>query len=179
MKCYLITAFVLLTSLSRADDRGLLDAGEFVEVIPTSAAETKPIQDIPGMERLLDKISIEPSEGSSPASFIVSGRVVSGNTGGPLERIQVCIGLDGGEPRLAALTNVDGEFKFRMWVKEDHRDLEIQVPKDFSGFLYVGVGVSQSLSISTGIPVTPTVISARYRRYGLKRLLELSKVAKQ
>lgn len=181
MKHRILSVFTLLilTCHGWAGDRDLLDAGDFVEMIIAPTVETKPKKDLPGFERLLDRISIEPSQGSSPSSYIVSGRVVSGNTGAPLERIPVLIGSDGVEPRLAGLTNVDGEFKFRLWIKEDHRDSEIQVSSDFSGFLYVG-GSQQILILGP----SPSFSNERlrqtdYRRYPLKRLLEISKARKK
>jgi hypothetical protein len=178
MKHLLMIAVLMLPAICRAGERDLLDAGEFVEVTSKPTFATTPTKDLPGFERLLDRIAIEPSSGSSPSSFVVSGRVVSGNTGGPLERISVFIGSEGGEPRLAGLTNVDGEFKFRLWIKEDHRDLEIQVPKDFSGYLYVG-GAAQTIFIGQSSLPASELIRADYRRYPLKRLRELSKAAKQ
>ena len=178
MKHLLMIAVLMLPAICRAGERDLLDAGEFVEVTSKPTFATTPKKDLPGFERLLDRIAIEPSLGSSPSSFIVSGRVVSGNSGGPLERISVFIGSEGNEPRLAGLTNVDGEFKFRLWIKEDHRDLEIQVPKEFSGYLYVG-GAAQTISIGQSSLPASGLIRADYRRYPLKRLRELSKAAKQ
>ena len=180
MKCLTLLAAVTLTFTvhCRAGDRELVEAGEFVEVTSKPSFESKPKKDTPGFEKLLDRITIEPSSESSPSSFIVSGRVVSGNSGGPLERISVFVGSEGGEPRLAGLTNVDGEFKFRLWIKEDHRDLEIQVPKDFSGYLYVGSSM-QPVFIGQPSLTAPSLIPAEYRRYTLKRLRELSEAPKQ
>ena len=93
MKHRLLVSLVMLSTACWAVDRDLLDAGEFVEISPTPTVETKLKKETPGFERLLERISIEPSQGSWPASFIVSGRVVSGNSGGPLERISVLIGF--------------------------------------------------------------------------------------
>jgi hypothetical protein len=173
MKYHLTLALLMLSVICRAEDRGLLDAGEFVEVTTKPTLEIKLAKDIPGFERLLDRIAIEPL-GGSPASFFVSGRVISGNTGSPVERISILVGQGIGEPRLAGLTNADGEFKFRLWIKEDHRDLEIQVQKDFLGYLYVGTS-RQTLFIGQPGLTGPSVVRTDYRRYALKRLLELSK----
>jgi hypothetical protein len=178
MKHLLMIAILMLSAICRAGDRDLLDAGEFVEITSKPKFETKPKKDLPGFERLLDRITIEPSSGSSLESFIVSGRVVSANTGAPLERISIFVGTEAGEPRLAGLTNVDGEFKFRLWIKEDHRDLEIQVPKDFSGYLYIG-GSGVTFSMGQFSQMTTGLLQADYRRYPLRRLRELSKALKQ
>ena len=178
MKHILIIAALMLTNFCYAEDRELLDIGESVEVVLNPLFETKPQKARPGFQRLLDRITIEPSSGSSPSSFIVSGRVVSDNNGAPLERISIFVGSEGDNPQLAGLTNVDGEFKFRLWVKEDQRDLEIQVPKDFSGYLYIGQS-AQTIIIMQPILTTPALIRSDYLRYSLMRLRELSKTPKQ
>ena len=183
MKHNVIICLLILSSFSRAEDRSLQDVCEYVEATYKHTFEIKPKkEDLHGFEKLLDRITIEPTSGSSPTSFIVSGRVVSGNTGCPLERIPVYVGTEGFEPRQAALTNVDGEFKFRLWIKGDHRDSEIQIPKDFSGYLYLpGLFSSggRDGTIVIGQPCPKSLESkAEYRRYSLKRLLELSKAAK-
>jgi hypothetical protein len=173
----LIIAALSLTNICYAEDRELRDISEFVQVVSKPAFETKPQKARPGFQRLLDRITIEPSD-SSPSSFIVSGRVVSDNNGGPLERIAIFVGSEGDNPQLAGLTNADGEFKFRLWVKEDQRDSEIQVPKDFSGYLYVSESAPITI-VRQPILTAPVLIGADYRRYSLMRLRELSKTPKQ
>jgi hypothetical protein len=138
MNVHFIAAFALFVTVLRAGEQPLTEMGEPVQLIPKPVVETRPSQKRPGFERLLDRFTISPSAGSSPTSFIVAGRVISDNTGSPVERIPIYIGVEGESPKLAAMTNIDGEFKFRLWLKEDHRDLEIQVPPNFAGYLYVG-----------------------------------------
>lgn len=177
MKPTLIIAALTLTKICYAEDRELRDIGEFVQVVSKPAFETKPQKASLGLQRLLDRIMIEPSD-SSPSSFIVSGRVVSDNNGGPLERIAIFVGSEGDNPQLAGLTNADSEFKFRLWVKEDQRDSEIQVPKDFSGYLYIGESATITI-VRQPIVTAPVLIGADYRRYSLMSLRELSKTPKQ
>lgn len=55
---------------------------------------------------------------STPPSVILSGRVVSNNSGGAQERVPLFFGSTLHHPRLAALTNVDGEFRFRVWLRD-------------------------------------------------------------
>lgn len=112
-----------------------------------------------GWERGLDKISIVSSPGSSPPSVIVSGRVLSFNTGTPEERLSVFIGREGEPLRLAGMTNADGEFKFRLRVQDNH-DLGVQIPPDFSSFLYVHQPFVSSGDV--------------YRRYSFLKLREVS-----
>jgi hypothetical protein len=172
--------FALCLTSALAQDQALFDAGEYVQVTTTTAIVTEAAKDIPGLERLLDRISIERSGDTSPASYIVAGRIISGNSASPLERIPILIGLKEKEPVLAGLTNADGEFRFRLWIKEDDRELEIQTTTDFDGFLYVGAGgdspfFGESILLSGG----PRVAIANYRRYPLKRLVELSPIPKK
>ena len=152
----------------RADDRRLIEMGEFVQIVPKPVSEARSQKDQPGFEKLLDRISITPSAGSSPTSFILAGRVVSGNTGAPLERISIYVGAEGESPKLAAMTNVDGEFKFRLWIKEDHRDPEIHVPPSFVGYLYV-----DGRQTTTAYGET-RLVEGFSRRYPLQRLRELA-----
>ena len=53
---------------------------------------------------------------SSPPSFILSGKVVSNNTGGPIEGVAISIRAPGQAPRLAAISDTDGSFRFRVWI---------------------------------------------------------------
>jgi hypothetical protein len=80
---------------------------------------------------------IEPTPGGTPA-FFVSGRVISDNTGIGIERVAVFIGQEDQAPELAAMTNADGDFKFRLYIKVDHLDPKVNIPPNFSGYVYVG-----------------------------------------
>ncbi len=96
----------------------------------------------PGHESILCRFSITPGD-SSPTSYLLSGKVVSDNTGVGVERVALFIGPDGIAPSLAAMTNADGEFKFRLWITEDDRPPKLSLPT-FAGSLYVGGVPSQT-----------------------------------
>lgn len=105
---------------------------------------------------------------SSPKSYIVEGHIKHSNNGAPMERIPIYFGKDKDSiPLLAAMTNCDGNFKFRLWIKEYDRRLHIQTTKDFSGYLYaMGVFVNSALPLSLG---------SYTQRYSLKELKNLGK----
>ena len=103
---------------------------------------------------------------SSPKSFIVEGHIKHSNNGGPLERIPVYFSKDKDSvPRLAAMTNCDGNFKFRLWIEEDERRLHIQTTKDFSGYLYA-MG-------SFEVSALPLSLGSYTQRYSLRELKNL------
>lgn len=102
---------------------------------------------------------------SSPRSFIVEGHIKHSNNGGALERVPIYVGQDKESmPILAAMTNCDGNFKFRLWIKEDERTHQVQTSKDFSGYLYA-MGSFEKLKFQTG---------SYTQRYSLKALKILS-----
>lgn len=134
----LLHAAVLCVSLN-ADDIPVHQLGKSVDLdAKEPAADSRAAVPRPGYERILGRLVIEPTPGSSPPSFFVSGRVISDNTGTGIERVAIFIGQENQAPELAAMTNVDGDFKFRLWIKVDHRTPRVNIPPDFSGFLYVG-----------------------------------------
>jgi hypothetical protein len=53
---------------------------------------------------------------STPPSVILAGKVVDNNAGIAVEFVPIFFGSTLHHPRLAALTNVDGEFRFRVWL---------------------------------------------------------------
>ncbi|HUG69507.1 MAG TPA: hypothetical protein VMM76_17280 [Pirellulaceae bacterium] len=69
------------------------------------------------------------------------------------------------------MTNVDGEFKFRLWIDKDYRNNFMGVPPSFAGHLYVGGQPS----------VTPTgeirLLVGFSRRYPLLELKNVSDAA--
>ncbi len=90
----------------------------------------------PGHESILCSFRISPGNSSS-TSFLLSGKIVSDNTGAGVERVALFVGPDGKAPMLAGMTNADGEFKFRLWIKDGQRNSQLSLPS-FQGFLYVG-----------------------------------------
>lgn len=122
-----------------ADDIPVRELGKSVDVdAKDPAANVKAAVPRPGYEYVLGRLVIEPTPGSSPPSFFVSGRVISDNTGLGSERIAIFIGQEDQAPELAAMTNADGDFKFRLWIKVYDRNPRVNIPPDFSGYLYVG-----------------------------------------
>lgn len=76
-------------------------------------------QEEPVFRNVICNFSVTPIEGlhSSP-SLILAGKVVSNNTGFPQEFVPIFFGSTLHLPRLAALTNANGEFSFRVWVSK-------------------------------------------------------------
>ncbi|MDF1814336.1 MAG: hypothetical protein P1V20_19175 [Verrucomicrobiales bacterium] len=122
---------------------------------------TQHVKDVPGLCKVVSQISFVPSDSSPSKSFIVAGKVVSDNTGAGLERVLVWIGKESSFPVVAAMTNVDGEFKFRLWIDDHDRRLQPAVKTSFEGYLYVGGHLA-------GINTKETQY---VRRYALKELL--------
>lgn len=106
---------------------------------------------------------------SSPKSFIVEGHILGKNTWAPRERIPIYIGHDKESiPTLAAMTNSDGNFKFRLWIKEGDREFgksEIYTTKDFSGYLYAMGSFKKATDFS---------MPSYTQRFSLKLLMELN-----
>lgn len=175
-----VLALTLLTSargVSEDDDPRIPKLGQSVNLdAKDPAANITLALPRPGSEAILCGIKIEPAVGSSPRSYILSGRVKSDNTGIGLERIALFVGGENQAPRLAAMTNSDGDFKFRLWVKQPDRRPTLQVPPDFSGFLYVGGHPSLTyrnrLRLMSGY-------SIRYRLTELAEKVEVKIVAQQ
>lgn len=130
---------VVLLSVVHAEETRLHELGTSVNLdAKAPAANIQNAVPRPGHEQILGRVSIAPTPRSSPPSFFVTGRVISDNTGGGIERVSLFVGREDEAPRLAGMTNADGDFKFRLWITTDDRKSYPQVPPDFSGFLYVG-----------------------------------------
>jgi hypothetical protein len=136
-KC-LVVYLAAIAFLMASDD--LLDSagGEAVVIKRIDGGITTEL----GREMLggavIPRISFTFSPNSSPRSCIVAGKVVSDNTGTGLERVLIRIGEESKAPVVAAMTNVDGEFKFRLWIDEDDYRHELETKEPFAAFLYVG-----------------------------------------
>jgi hypothetical protein len=188
MKCPILTALAFgaatLWAQDRTHDSQVVSATEYVHIILKTEAdpqkgiwvpvtETKPRELSPIGERVLDKIQIEQSPPGSSPSYVVCGRVVSTNTGTPIESAFIYLGPDGFAPKLAAMTNLDGEFKFRLYLNEHREDWDLWHKPDMSSFLYVSGDPtstpSRELRLSEGGAA----------RYSLKRLLEITQAAKK
>ena len=71
--------------------------------------------DEPVFRNVVCDFSITPAS-SSPPSVILAGKVVNNNSGTVEEFVPIFFGSTLHHPRLAALTNVNGEFRFRVWL---------------------------------------------------------------
>jgi len=163
-----ITMFLALglaaSSIAEGDHNLALGSGQAVVIRRVAdGLETKDGTEIQGMRAVISQISFTPSE-SSPRSFVVSGKVVSDNTGTGIERVLIRVGEESVIPAVAGMTNVDGEFKFRLWIDEDDRRPGPEVKQPFGGYLYVGGHVSDlEVKGSSGI-------GSNVRRYKLSQL---------
>lgn len=154
----------------RADEPALRQLGQSVDLKAKAPASTITAAiPRPGYELILNRLKIEPTPGGTPA-FFVSGRVISDNTGIGIERVAIFIGQEDQAPKLAAMTNADGDFKFRLYIKDDQRDPKVSIPPNFSGYLYVGGEPSRiqgdELRLMSGYAV----------RYKMRDLAELNKL---
>ncbi len=126
MHNYLITAAtVLMSSLWISPDR--LDPN-----ISSTSADIKIDKTVqivrvikPQFSAVICNFSVTPGQ-SSPPSVILAGKVVSDNSGGAEEFVSVFFGSTLHLPRLAALTNVAGEFRFRVWLLDKPYDKRIE-----------------------------------------------------
>jgi hypothetical protein len=132
-----IASCFVLSGVLFAQDVHLHKLGQSVDLDARApSVDVTPAVPRPGHESILSRFKIAPGH-SSPTSHLLSGKIVSDNTGAGVERVALYIGADGKAPSLAAMTNADGEFKFRLWIKKDGRSSNLSVPS-FDGFLYVG-----------------------------------------
>ncbi len=132
-----IALSLLSSSALIGQDIALSKLGQSVELDARAPdVNVAPAIPRPGHESVLCRFGISPESGS-PTSYVLSGKIVSDNTGVGLERVALFVGMDGKAPSLAAMTNMDGEFKFRLWIKDNDRSSKLSV-SDTSGFLYVG-----------------------------------------
>lgn len=102
---------------------------------------------------ILDQIRIEPGGIASEIlgltgreTFIVSGRIVSDNSGMPVQGVAVSIRAPGGGGYLAALSNTDGEVRFSVRIEDvaprpgswDPSYSELYLPSISEGDLLLG-----------------------------------------
>lgn len=112
----------------------------------------------------LEKTKFEEST-STPRAIVVSGRVISHVAGADKENIAIYVNSPLHAPRLAALTNSDGDFKFRLFLTDVDYYPHPRVRESLEGDL---------LLVRTGGLVPPTLHSGSAVRY---RLTELKKFA--
>ena len=85
----------------------------------------------------LVQFSVSAMEGSSPQCYIVYGKVTDSNAGASWERCEILFSSPTHSLRLAGLTDARGEFRFRLWLKEDQRITPLQTPRLEDGVVYV------------------------------------------
>lgn len=115
---YLIVLFVLVTTVQGAhsDDLGHRPTGIRSYVKIGKVLEVTSLK-----ERVIGNVIVDFSvtpDANPMSSFILTGKVVNTNSGTGMEFIPIFYGSKLHLPRMAALTNVDGEFRFRVQVVE-------------------------------------------------------------
>lgn len=115
-KLLLAVAFVVSTGVAKSEElnpnivstTAIAKIGKTVEVTP---------QKEPIFRNVICNFSVTPGQ-SSPPSVILTGKVVGNNSGGSREFVPIFFGSTLHPPRLAALTNAAGDFRFRVWLCE-------------------------------------------------------------
>jgi hypothetical protein len=106
----------------------LLQAGPAAPYTDCNATVTNGVLRLAPLRRnlvfnsVLDRFSAEAAQ-SAPQSFILSGRVVSNNTGAPAQGVAISLRAPGQAARLAGITDVDGAFRFRVWIHQPQRSV--------------------------------------------------------
>lgn len=141
MKKFLLAVFALVVSIgsARSDElkQNITSTTAFVKIGETVEV-TK--QKEPVFRNVICNFSVTPGH-SFPPSFILAGKVVDNNAGAPCEFVPVFFGSTLHLPCLAALTNVKGEFCFRVWASEkpDGKIFSrLQVASDNEAIFYLG-----------------------------------------
>ncbi len=113
---------------------------------------------------------------SSPKSYLISGLLVDGNAGAPVENYPLSIGrIDSKSPPVfAGMTNALGRFTIRVWVRDKVNDYStrVAVEKNFEGYLYLG----RYPSPCGEKPFPVYGVGGGVIRYDFKKLLEASRV---
>ncbi len=129
---------MLAATASASDVSALVELGQSVYVTakPQLKIESSPRR-VVGNGEVLDRIAFDMAR-LDTSHYVVSGRVVSTNAGFGLNLVPIYIGTGSHAPRLAGVTNQDGEFKFRLLVIEPTASNWLYIPPSLDGFLYVG-----------------------------------------
>ena len=138
MKCLqgLLFGLLVIPAISLADDQPWKLAEELL-VHSRKELRFEKTSDKNHSHGFLASVSFTEPSGESQ-SVIVEGLVKHSNNGAPLERVPVYIAADKESvPKLAGMTNCDGKFKFRLWIKEGRGTSLIQTTPSFDGYLYV------------------------------------------
>jgi hypothetical protein len=132
----LVLGLLVIPSISMAGDQPWKMAEELL-IHNREELKFEKSSDVNASHGFLASVSFTETT-SSPRSVIIEGFVKHSNNHAPLERVPIYIGADKDSvPMLAGMTNCDGNFKFRLWIKEDQRTHQIQTSPNFEGYLYV------------------------------------------
>jgi hypothetical protein len=126
---------------------------------------------------VLDRFSVEPGR-STPESFILTGRVVSNNTGGPVEGVAISIHAAGQVARLAGISDVDGAFRFRVWI-----DAKPQTVPDSTERMYITLRLPSigegDLCLGGAFDTNRVIVSGTVSRYSMSDLKAAAKKPKE
>lgn len=87
----------------------------------------------------------------SASSYQLSGKVVSNNTGLPSEGLPIYFGSDLHRPRLATSTDMAGQFRFKIWLKEDHPSADLRTSALEKGKIYLDGESDPNGSLASGL----------------------------
>lgn len=115
---------------------------------------------------LLHKFSVT-RESESSSSYIVSGTVTDNNSGIAMELVPISFASPLHGPKLAGMTNAFGEFRFRIWIKQENQNLRLETPKLEEGILYLGESPTGFISVG----LAPKSVSSTAFAYAFRDLL--------
>jgi hypothetical protein len=112
-------ALILISALSAtwANAGGVAPYTDCRVVVTNGILRLEPLPRNRVFAVFLVRFSAEPGLHSTPDSFILSGKVVDNNAGSPAQGTAISIRAPGDVPRLAAITDVDGGFRFRVYIE--------------------------------------------------------------
>lgn len=103
----------------------------------------------------------------SPQTFILAGTVGDRNAGFPAEQIPVYFGSSLQAPRLAAVTDSQGQFSFRVVLKQDSRGGPLKMLSVTNADIYIG---ERTIYSSDSFDSNRNLSSGLVRKYSLSEL---------
>jgi hypothetical protein len=159
----LLLGILVIPAISLADDQPWKLAEELL-VHSRKGLRFEKTSDKHSSHGMLASVSFTEPSGESQ-SVIVEGLVKHSNNGAPLERVPVYIAADKDSvPKLAGMTNCDGKFKFRLWIKDGRGTAVIQTTRSFDGYLYV-MGTFDGSELLDGSYTQRFELAELYRRF--------------
>ena len=97
----------------------------------------------------INHLSIEAEKKASPVNYIISGNIIVSDVGVPpiATPLPVFLGSSLHPPCLAAITDAQGRFCFRVWLKENRPDEPMQVVSITNTDIYIGCGNVHAASV--------------------------------